>query len=111
MDSSHFLFPFPDPVPARVPSVLFVPAPLPPQDVHIAAVLLKTFLRELSHPLLTYQLFDSILHFTDLPKESRLGYCQVRRPPQGEQAWLLPGNTNLVNNTGNGNLSTEVLVT
>ena len=25
------------------------------QDVHIAAVLLKTFLRELSHPLLTYQ--------------------------------------------------------
>ena len=75
------------------------------QDVHIAAVLLKTFLRELSHPLLTYQvpliclfysflaplwisletfdpktpfqLFDSILHFTDLPKESRLSYCQV----------------------------------
>lgn len=46
------------------------------QDVHIAAVLLKTFLRELSHPLLTYQLFDSILHFTDLPKESRLSYCQ-----------------------------------
>ena len=24
------------------------------------------------------QLFDSILHFTDLPKESRLSYCQVR---------------------------------
>ena len=34
------------------------------QDVHTAAVLLKTFLRELSHPLMTYQLFDSILHFT-----------------------------------------------
>ena len=32
------------------------PSPsLPNQDVHIAAVLLKTFLRELSHPLLTYQ--------------------------------------------------------
>ena len=32
------------------------PSPsLPDQDVHIAAVLLKTFLRELSHPLLTYQ--------------------------------------------------------
>lgn len=45
-------------------------------DVHIAAVLLKTFLRELSHPILTYQLFDSILHFADLPKESRLTYCQ-----------------------------------
>jgi Rho GTPase-activating protein 1 len=35
-----------------------------PSDVHIAAVLLKTFLRELSAPILTYQLFDSILHFT-----------------------------------------------
>ena len=33
-------------------------------DVHIAAVLLKTFLRELSAPLLTYQLFDSVLHFS-----------------------------------------------
>eukprot|EP00092_Neocalanus_flemingeri_P081148 GFUD01101298.1.p1 GENE.GFUD01101298.1~~GFUD01101298.1.p1 ORF type:complete len:513 (+),score=127.65 GFUD01101298.1:114-1652(+) len=47
-----------------------------PHDVHIAAVILKTFLRELSHPILTYQLYDSILHFTDLPKESRLNYCQ-----------------------------------
>ena len=33
-------------------------------DVHLAAVLLKTFLRELSAPVLTYQLFDSILHFS-----------------------------------------------
>ena len=33
------------------------------RDVHIVTVLLKTFLRELSHPILTYQLFDSILHF------------------------------------------------
>lgn len=46
------------------------------QDVHIAAVLLKTFLRELSHPLMTYQLFDSIIHFTDLAKEARLNYCR-----------------------------------
>jgi len=45
-------------------------------DVHIAAVLLKTFLRELSAPLLTYQLYDSILHFSDLPKSSQLSYCQ-----------------------------------
>ena len=35
-------------------------------DVINATVLLKTFLRELSHPLLTYQLFDSILHFTGI---------------------------------------------
>ena len=33
-------------------------------DVHIAAVVLKTFLRELAEPLLTYELFDSIIHFT-----------------------------------------------
>lgn len=46
------------------------------QDVHIAAVLLKTFLRELSHPLLTYQLFDSIIHFNDVAKESRLNYSK-----------------------------------
>ena len=36
-------------------------------DVHIAAVLLKTFLRELSAPILTYQLFDSIIHFSGKP--------------------------------------------
>jgi len=46
------------------------------QDVHIAAVLLKTFLRELSHPILTYQLYDSVLHFSNLTKESRLHYCR-----------------------------------
>ena len=45
-------------------------------DVHTATVLLKTFLRELSHPLLTYQLFESVLHFADIPRESRLNYCQ-----------------------------------
>jgi len=53
-------------------------------DVHIAAVLLKTFLRELSAPLLTYQLFDSILHFSDLPRSSQLSYCQdlvIKRLP------------------------------
>ena len=32
----------------------------------------------LSDFFLFSQLFDSILHFTDLPKESRLSYCQVR---------------------------------
>lgn len=47
-----------------------------PMDVHTAAVLLKTFLRELSHPLLTYQLHESIVHFTDVSKERRLLYCK-----------------------------------
>jgi len=45
-------------------------------DVHIAAVLLKTFLRELSQPLLTYSLFDNVLHFGDLPKESRMVFAR-----------------------------------
>jgi len=45
-------------------------------DVIIATVLLKTFFRELSHPILTYQLFESILHFSDVPRDSRLNYCQ-----------------------------------
>ena len=40
------------------------PSPsLPDQDVHIAAVLLKTFLRELSHPLLTYQVLHHRLAY------------------------------------------------
>ena len=32
-------------------------------EIHIATVLLKTFLRELPEPLLTFELFESILHF------------------------------------------------
>ncbi len=32
-------------------------------DVHLAAVLLKTFLRELEEPLLTYELYDDIMQF------------------------------------------------
>lgn len=32
-------------------------------DPHIAAVLLKTFLRELDEPLMTYDLYDEITQF------------------------------------------------
>ena len=32
-------------------------------DAHIAAVLLKTFLRELEEPLMTYELYDEITQF------------------------------------------------
>lgn len=32
-------------------------------DPHIAAVFLKTFLRELDEPLLTYELYDEITQF------------------------------------------------
>lgn len=34
------------------------------EDVHLAAVILKTFLRELPEPLLTYQLYNDIINFT-----------------------------------------------
>lgn len=33
------------------------------EDVHLAAVILKTFLRELPEPLLTYQLYNDVVNF------------------------------------------------
>lgn len=35
-------------------------------NVHLAAVLLKTFLRELEEPLLTYELYDDIMQFQSM---------------------------------------------
>ena len=32
-------------------------------DVHIAAVILKTFLRELQEPVMTYDLFEDVVSF------------------------------------------------
>jgi len=43
-----------------------------PSDTHTAAVLLKTFLRELSQPLLTYQFYGTILQFPNIPQDDRL---------------------------------------
>ncbi|XP_040564166.1 rho GTPase-activating protein 1 isoform X2 [Lepeophtheirus salmonis] len=43
-------------------------------DVHIAAVILKTFLRELEEPLLTYDLFEQIIQIQDIPKEDKHSY-------------------------------------
>jgi Rho GTPase-activating protein 1 len=40
-------------------------------DVHMAAVLLKTFLRQLDEPLMTYELYDEICAFQTLAKEER----------------------------------------
>ncbi|XP_034941471.1 rho GTPase-activating protein 1 [Chelonus insularis] len=40
-------------------------------DPHIAAVLLKTFLRELEEPLMTYELYDEITQFQTLSKDER----------------------------------------
>ncbi|XP_044014602.1 rho GTPase-activating protein 1 isoform X2 [Aphidius gifuensis] len=40
-------------------------------DPHIAAVLLKTFLRELEEPLMTFELYDEISKFQTLSKDER----------------------------------------
>jgi len=42
-----------------------------PGDYHLAAVILKTFLRELKEPLMTFELFDEIVRFQRLNKEER----------------------------------------
>lgn len=41
-------------------------------DPHEAAVLLKKFLRELKEPLLTYALYDEIMHFQSWSKDEQL---------------------------------------
>lgn len=40
-------------------------------DVHLAAVMLKTFLRELPEPLLTYELYDQVVSFGGVPKNKQ----------------------------------------
>lgn len=41
-------------------------------DVHVPAVILKTFLRELPQPLLTFQAYEQILGITSMyPREPR----------------------------------------
>lgn len=40
-------------------------------DTHAIAGLLKTFLRDLKEPLLTYELYDEIVKFLEWPKEER----------------------------------------
>ncbi|XP_067012514.1 rho GTPase-activating protein 1 isoform X2 [Anabrus simplex] len=40
-------------------------------DVHLAAVILKTFLRDLEEPLMTFELYDEITQFQSLSKDER----------------------------------------
>ncbi|KAJ7985775.1 hypothetical protein DPEC_G00343970 [Dallia pectoralis] len=42
------------------------------EDVHLAAVILKTFLRELPEPLLTYQLYNDIVNFHNVDSGSQV---------------------------------------
>uniref|UniRef100_A0A8C9II10 Rho GTPase-activating protein n=1 Tax=Piliocolobus tephrosceles TaxID=591936 RepID=A0A8C9II10_9PRIM len=46
-------------------------------DIHIPAVILKTFLRELPQPLLTFQAYEQILGITSLPRAP----VELRREP------------------------------
>lgn len=42
------------------------------EDVHLAAVILKTFLRELPEPLLTYQLYNEVINFQNVDSTSQV---------------------------------------
>ncbi|XP_029922660.1 rho GTPase-activating protein 1 [Myripristis murdjan] len=42
------------------------------EDVHLAAVILKTFLRELPEPLLTFQLYNDIVNFSSVSSDSQV---------------------------------------
>ncbi|XP_031438839.1 rho GTPase-activating protein 8 [Clupea harengus] len=45
-------------------------------DVHVPAVILKTFLRELPEPLLTFTLYDQILDITRVESSLRVSKCK-----------------------------------
>ncbi|XP_078000142.1 rho GTPase-activating protein 1-like [Glandiceps talaboti] len=45
-------------------------------DVHIPAAILKTFLRELPEPLLTYQTYDRIITIKALELSNQVKFCQ-----------------------------------
>ncbi|XP_006813091.1 rho GTPase-activating protein 8-like [Saccoglossus kowalevskii] len=46
-------------------------------DIHIPAVVLKTFLRELPEPLLTFKLYDKIRQINDMESTERISHCQT----------------------------------
>nr|XP_046205657.1 rho GTPase-activating protein 1-like [Oncorhynchus gorbuscha] len=46
------------------------------EDVHLAAVILKTFLRELPEPLLTYQLYNDIVNFHNVDSSAKVTAIQ-----------------------------------
>uniref|UniRef100_A0A673XUI7 Rho GTPase activating protein 1 n=1 Tax=Salmo trutta TaxID=8032 RepID=A0A673XUI7_SALTR len=46
------------------------------EDVHLAAVILKTFLRELPEPLLTYHLYNDIVNFHNVDSSAKVTAIQ-----------------------------------
>ncbi len=58
-------------------------------DVHIAAVILKTFLKELQEPLLTFDLFADIVLVDGLDKNARLPAIKVVLTKLPEQNYIV----------------------
>ena len=59
-------------------------------DVHLAAVLLKAFFRELPEPLLTFDVFEDVMNFQQLPTEARTSFMkETLRKKLPEQNFLL----------------------
>ncbi|KAG7464391.1 rho GTPase-activating protein 8, partial [Solea senegalensis] len=46
------------------------------RDVHVAAVILKTFLRELSEPLLTFRVYNQVLDILNVESILRVTRCK-----------------------------------
>ncbi|XP_049274605.1 rho GTPase-activating protein 1 isoform X3 [Rhipicephalus sanguineus] len=47
------------------------------KNVHVAAVILKTFLRELEEPLLTFDLYDDVMSFQELDQSEKLAQART----------------------------------
>ncbi|KAI4831732.1 hypothetical protein KUCAC02_001261 [Chaenocephalus aceratus] len=83
------------------------------EDVHLAAVILKTFLRELPEPLLTYQLYNDIVNFSSVPTDSQVEQLKTLMESLPEEnnvslryPHLIPGPANSeVNKMTNSNLA------
>jgi len=59
-------------------------------DVHLAAVLLKAFFRELPEPLLTFDVFEDVMNFQQLPTDARTSFMKdTLRNKLPEQNFLL----------------------
>uniref|UniRef100_A0A673I7H7 Rho GTPase-activating protein 1-like n=1 Tax=Sinocyclocheilus rhinocerous TaxID=307959 RepID=A0A673I7H7_9TELE len=59
-------------------------------DVHLAAVILKMFLRELPEPLLTYQLYNDIVNFhSENTKHNALTYQHQQLPESSHTLFLI----------------------
>jgi len=52
------------------------------EDIHLAAVILKTFLRELPEPLLTFQLYNDVVNFSCTAITAA---AVMRRTPLGQE--------------------------